>query len=108
MGACLIKHTELMGFSKDVFLPSSPFSDPLSIGREKETTMKHVSLNKKLMKVPGLLILGLLAIAFLAFPLAAFAGCAGPAAVPNPKAKATFLEPLFGPSCGGSPATKNA
>jgi len=74
--------------------------------------MKHVSLNKikpsTLIKVPGLLILGLLAIAFLLFPLAAFAGCQGPASVPNPKAKATFLEPLFGPSCGGSKVTTNA
>jgi len=74
--------------------------------------MKHVSLNtikpSMLTKGSGLLILGLLALAFLLFPLAAFAGCAGPAQVPNPKAKATFLEPLFGPSCGGSPITKNA
>jgi hypothetical protein len=74
--------------------------------------MKHVSLNKikpsALLKVPGLLILGLLATVFLLFPLAAFAGCGGKQDVPNPTAKATFLEPLFGPSCGGSKATTNA
>jgi hypothetical protein len=74
--------------------------------------MKHVSLNKikpsMLTKVPGLFILGLLATIFLLFPLAAFAGCSGNQQVPNPTAKATFLEPLFGPSCGGSKATTNA
>jgi hypothetical protein len=111
MGACLIKHTELMGFSKDVFLPSSPFSDPLSIVREKETTMKHVSLSKikpsALIKVPGLFILGLLAIAFLLFPLAAFAGC-GQAPAPKATIKLASMMPTFGPSCGGATTNKNA
>jgi hypothetical protein len=73
--------------------------------------MKHVSLNKirpsALMKVPGLFILGLLAVAFLLFPLAAFAGCGAP---PAPKAtlKVASLEPIFGPNCGGATATTNA
>jgi hypothetical protein len=111
MGACLIKHTELMGFSKDVFLPSSPFSDPLSIVREKETTMKHVSLSKikpsALIKIPGLFILGLLAIAFLLFPLAAFAAC-GQAPAPKATLKLASMMPTFGPSCGGAATSKNA
>jgi hypothetical protein len=74
--------------------------------REKETIMKHVSLSKikpsMVTKVPGMLILGLLAIAFLLFPLAAFAGCGKPAAA----AQAGFIqskESLFGKSCGGTP-----
>jgi hypothetical protein len=112
MGACLIKHTELMGLSKDVFLPSSPFSDPLSIVREKETTMKHVSLSKikpsALIKIPGLLILGLLAVAFLLFPLAAFAGCGGQQQAPKATLKIASVEPIFGPNCGGAAASKNA
>ena len=70
--------------------------------------MKHVSLNKikpsALLKVPGLLILGLLAVAFLLFPLAAFAGCS---AAPAPKAtlKIASVEPIFGPLCGGAATT---
>jgi hypothetical protein len=75
--------------------------------------MKHVSLNKikpsALIKVPGLLILGLLAVAFLLFPLAAFAGCnGGAAAAPKATLKIASVEPLFGPSCGGAAPTKNA
>jgi hypothetical protein len=75
--------------------------------------MKHVSLNKikpsALIKVPGLLILGLLAVAFLLFPLAAFAGCGGAKqAVPKATLKVASLEPIFGPSCGGAAASKNA
>jgi hypothetical protein len=80
--------------------------------REKETTMKHVSLNKirplALLKVPGLCILGLLAVVFLLFPLAAFAGCGGAAAVPKATLNIRSLEPIFGPSCGGAAPTKNA
>jgi hypothetical protein len=74
--------------------------------------MKHVSLNKikpsALLKVPGLLILGLLAVAFLLFPLAAFAGCGGQQAVPKATLKIASIEPIFGPNCGGSASTKNA
>lgn len=74
--------------------------------------MKHVSLNKikpsALLKVPGLLILGLLAVAFLLFPLAAFAGCGGAAAVPKATLKVASVEPIFGPNCGGAASTKNA
>lgn len=76
--------------------------------------MKHVSLNKikpsTLIKVPGLLILGLLAVAFLLFPFAAFAGCGGKKqAAAAVKANVTNIEPLFGPNCGGSAAAqKNA
>jgi len=74
--------------------------------------MKHVSLNKirpsALLKVPGLLILGLLAVAFLLFPLAAFAGCGGAKAVPAATLKVASVEPIFGPNCGGAASTKNA
>jgi hypothetical protein len=74
--------------------------------------MKHVSLNKikpsALIKVPGLLILGLLAVAFLLFPLAAFAGCGGQQAAPKSTLKIASVEPIFGPSCGGAAPTKNA
>jgi len=75
--------------------------------------MKHVSLNKikpsTLIKVPGLLILGLLAVAFLLFPLAAFAGCGGAKqAVPKATLKVASVEPIFGPNCGGAASTKNA
>lgn len=76
--------------------------------------MKHVSLNKikpsALIKVPGLLILGLLAVAFLLFPFAAFAGCGGGKQKAQPvAANVTNIEPLFGPNCGGSAAAqKNA
>jgi len=73
--------------------------------------MNIVSLNKirpsALLKVPGLCILGLLAVAFLLFPLAAFAGCS---AAPAPKAtlNISHVEPLFGPNCGGAAAKTNA
>lgn len=106
MRACLTKYTKVMGFAKDVFLPSSLLSDPLIIVREKETTMRRVSLNKirlsMIAKVPGMLILGVLAIAFLLFPLAALAQCGGG----GQAAQAGTLESdesLFSPKCGGTP-----
>jgi len=73
--------------------------------------MKHVSLSKikpsALIKIPGLFILGLLAIAFLLFPLAAFAAC-GQAPAPKATLKLASMMPTFGPNCGGAAASKNA
>jgi hypothetical protein len=97
-----MKHIEAMEASYGCF----PLIKPaLIIVREKETIMKHVSLNKikpsMLTKVPGLFILGLLAVAFLLFPLAAFAGCGQQAA-----AQAGLIQSrmsLFGKACGGTP-----
>lgn len=67
--------------------------------------MRRVSLNKirlsMIAKVPGMVILGVLAIAFLLFPLAALAACGQQAA-----AQAGTLEShesLFGKPCGGTP-----
>jgi hypothetical protein len=74
--------------------------------REKETIMKHVSLNKikpsMITKVPGLFILGLLAVAFLVFPLAAFAGCGGGQAAAQAGTVQSVMS-LFGKPCGGTP-----
>jgi len=68
--------------------------------------MRRVSLNKirlsMIAKVPGMLILGVLAIAFLLFPLAALAQCGGGQAA----AQAGTLESdesLFSKPCGGTP-----
>jgi len=98
-----MRHIEVMGSSYECF---SPIKLALIIVREKETIMKHVSLSKvrlsEVTKVPGLFILGIFAIAFLLFPLAAFAGCGG-APVAQQAGFIQSKESLFGKSCGGTP-----
>jgi hypothetical protein len=68
--------------------------------------MRRVSLNKiklsMVTKVPGMVILGVLAIAFLLFPLAALAACGQQ---PAQAATIESTESLLGPGCAGSPLT---
>lgn len=66
--------------------------------------MRRVSLNKirlsMVTKVPGMVILGVLAIAFLIFPFAALAVCGQQ---PAQAATIESTESLFSKQCGGSP-----
>jgi hypothetical protein len=108
MRAYLTEHTKVMGFlKKRTFFSHQARSQILSsVVREKETTMGCLSLNKiglsKIAKVPGMVILGVLALAFLVFPLAAFANCGQPA--PDAATLESRMA-LFGPTCGSGKLT---
>lgn len=70
--------------------------------------MRRVFLSKirlsMVAKIPGMVILGVSAIAFLLFPLAtALAGCGGGGGAAAQAATLESHEPLFSPKCGGTP-----
>lgn len=68
--------------------------------------MRRVSLNKiklsMITKVPGMVILGVSAIAFLLFPFTVLAGCGGGGQAAQ-AATIESTESLFSKSCGGTP-----